>query len=104
MAVILNIGLRIDSTGEYIPASVAIAMAHHRGIHCNRFRVAQSTTEPTLILEAADASWTAIHGLAVDLQQDCIAAVWNNDIGTGLLCGPKAADWGGFNADYFIDL
>jgi hypothetical protein len=39
--------------------------------------------------------------LAVALGQDCIA-VWHADEAYGDLIGPKAAEWGPFNPEFFI--
>ena len=41
-----------------------------------------------------------IASLAAMLEQDCIG-VLNTDTGAGVLVGPKAADWGDFNPEYF---
>jgi hypothetical protein len=47
-----------------------------------------------------------LYVLAQVLDQDCIALYWPAgapDTGAeGELIGPRAADWGAFNADYFI--
>jgi hypothetical protein len=41
-----------------------------------------------------------IDSLAAMLEQDCVG-VLNTDSGVGVLVGPKAADWGDFNPEYF---
>ena len=41
------------------------------------------------------------YALAEVMRQDCIAA-WNEDNEVGALIGPKAAEWGAFNPNYFI--
>lgn len=42
-----------------------------------------------------------VYALAEELEQDCIA-VYEPETGRGELIGPKAADWGGFNPEYFV--
>ena len=113
MIIELNVGLKIDATNEIIPASVAQAVVQAAGgIRVLNHRVAQSATEPTLILRceietqnghAADIAANhldAADSIADTLQQDCIAIRYPD--GSGLLRGHKAADWGDFNPEYFI--
>ena len=109
MIVEINIGLKIDATNEIIPASVAQAVVQAAGgIDVLQSRLTQSATEPTLVLRCeietqnghAVNHLDAADSIANTLQQDCIAIRYPD--GSGLLRGPRAADWGCFNPDYFI--
>lgn len=67
-------------------------------------RVAQSTTEPTLVVHMnMDPKLldTVGNDLSNYLHQDCVA-VYNVTTGEGKLIGPRAAAWGEFNPAYFI--
>ena len=49
---------------------------------------------------------TKVDVMARALKQDCIAVVWDRASSTyfrGVLIGPRAADWGSFDAQYCID-
>lgn len=118
MRFVLNIGLdNIPVVGEsftngvrnplvasrYITAIQAVRAA---GFSVYKNKRVQSDTEPTLVaevmfmghLEQLHAKVTALSDL---LQQDCIA-VYNPITGQGDLIGPRAAEWGPFNPEFFI--
>ncbi len=106
MDVILNIGLHSDKLGK-IPAHQAVAAVRLAWIDVKSVKVAQSDTEPTLVLEAAMRGHDSVENtrtlrkLAETLGQDCIA-VWSPRVHFGALIGPKAAAWGDFNPEFFI--
>lgn len=64
--------------------------------------------ESTLVARAAvrdlDRLHAAIYSLAERLQQDCIAVLSVGDGGytLGALIGPRAAEWGAFDPQYFV--
>ena len=65
-------------------------------------QVRDSNTEPTLVVKTyVSVSEAVLYDIAVVCEQDCVAA-YNPDTGAGQLVGPKAAEWGDFNPDYFI--
>jgi hypothetical protein len=74
-------------------------------------RVEEGGAEPTLVARLrvpvefiADGRLAAtVYGLAVLLEQDCIAVYYADGkrAGTGALIGPCTALWGAFNADFF---
>ena len=77
------------------------------GFEVLRYRVAQSGTEPTLVVSVVherpelvdDAYWSAI---ACKYAQDCIAVL--DSKGNGALVGDFVSKWGSFNPEYFIKL
>ena len=87
-------------------------------VHCTR--IAQSDSEPTLVLQVSEPEnmqKSCINGLLTRLQksyinglltrianryaQDCIAV--QDNLGRGALIGTFSHVWGEFNADYFIN-
>lgn len=107
MLVSFNIGSAIDGIDNSITPLEAVQMLHKHGFSLVAFRIAQSDSETTYVIQAnflaspaAVALRLIVHGLCEDLEQDAIAYKVG---GTGFLVGPKAADWGGeFNPEYFI--
>lgn len=103
MQFLLNIGLESKTLGKIAPVT-AISAARLNGLTVTRTAVVQSDTEPTLVVEAqmsAVRAVRAIHTLAEDLGQDCIAAYYPGDAGW-LLVGPRATEWGPFNPEFFL--
>jgi hypothetical protein len=101
----LNIGLHVARGSDLPPLVVSRAVAEmmvaHRCGSLYRTRLAQSTTEPTLVVELPVAAPDAtIHDLAIDLAQDCIAV---RDATGGRLIGPRASRWGAFDPAFFIE-
>ena len=75
-------------------------------VHCTR--IAQSDSEPTLVLQVTpplNMQKSFINGLlnrvASRYAQDCIAV--QDNLGRGALIGTFSHVWGEFNADYFIN-
>ncbi len=74
-------------------------------VHCTR--IAQSDSEPTLVMQVSEPEnmqKSYINGLlnrvATRYAQDCIAV--QDNLGRGALIGTFSHVWGEFNADYFI--
>ena len=70
-------------------------------------RIAESSTEPTLVMQVQlpeNMQRSYINGLLTRIAsrsaQDCIAV--QDNLGNGALIGTFAHVWGDFNADYFI--
>ena len=75
-------------------------------VHCTR--IAQSDSEPTLVMQVSEPEnmqKSYINGLlnrvATRYAQDCIAV--QDNLGRGALIGTFSHVWGEFNADYFIN-
>jgi hypothetical protein len=102
---ILNIGLKSKTLGD-IPVELAKQMLWAADLLIKTERVAQSDTEPTLVVEVTSLNGprmtlAALHQLSVDLGQDCVG-VYRPKTKGGALIGPKAAAWGEFNPEFFI--
>lgn len=103
----LNIGLkRNDTLPAVSPRNVKDAIIHNRQVSVPRFREAHSETEPTLVcrfvwISDQDHLRRFVNALALVFGQDCIAVYYPRDI-RGELIGPKAAQWGEFNPEFFI--
>lgn len=104
MKIALNIGLD-SKLGPNSPGSTYQLVSGILG-EITRSRIAQSTTEKTLVCEVEtrfdllDAS-AAIHQLSNILNQDCIA--WKHD-GAGYLTGPNSAAWQPFNQEFWLEI
>lgn len=113
---ILNIGLDVKATCT-IAEHVALEIVKANGFIVYAHKVHQSDTEPTLVVDCTRDPFTAdnfasgqdnrqaLYQIAVDLDQDCIAAyvpAAPTDPRARGLFGPRAAAWGEFNPAYFI--
>lgn len=98
---VVNIGLDIPGGGRLAPEEVLATLSRYN-VRPVRSMLAQSDTEPTLVLEL-DRPLNADEAteLSAVLRQEAIAQV--DDRGNGDLFGPGADKWKPFNADYFID-
>lgn len=106
MKALVNIGLAYSLTSDLAGASMtpenALRALRLWGAKVTRHALHESDTEATLVAElAAPLSRDHLKGLSVGLRQDCIAQYAN---GKGDLEGPKAADWGPFNPEYFLTM
>ena len=114
--IFVNIGLNVsssDTIGQLlypagIPTEYALDMlkAVPGMFYIVSQEMAQSETEPTLVLELRTMEHSAglarfFDGLSRALHQDCIAA-YDPAAQRGGLFGPKADAWGPFNPAYFI--
>lgn len=101
---ILNIGLN-TAVGAITPDEARETLRAY-GFSILRDAVLESDTEPTLVAEVATGFATALtvlqllYQVSEELKQDCIA-VYRELIG-GALIGPRAAEWGPFNPEFFL--
>lgn len=105
----INIGL--DIPGQTMDNYTTVQQANKalgllvRLFNAQDIRLQQSNTELTMVAqfqsEAADFE-RLVYNLSDTLQQDCIA-VLNTETNEGKLIGHKAAEWGAFNPEYFIN-
>lgn len=100
----LNIGLATNSGGKFSPDAALEWLrvgAWAEDVVVIRSRVAQSDTEPTLVVElSTPLSQRMLDSLSIILSQDCIAQLYPD--GHGELVGPRAAAWGAFDPARFI--
>ena len=103
---ILNIGLNRASGGA-IPAEQARQTLAANEFLIVRDAVLESDTEPTLVAEVTSLNSSPfiflqrLRRVAEELDQDCIA-VYRELTGAGSLIGPRAAEWGPFNPEFFL--
>lgn len=99
MDAILNVGLN----GEHRDITPEDVLSALRELTIEpaayRFTLGK-TNEPTLIVHALDINEMQVYDISESLGQDCIA-VYDLHECSGKLIGPKADQWGSFNADYF---
>ena len=101
---VLNIGLetslKMGGTGERLSFQQVLEELK-KLTKVGKFKVEQSTTEPTLVVEVGKMNKEEIEELADKLYQEAIAVVDNN--GEGFLVGKFKDLWGEFNPQYFIN-
>ena len=110
----LNIGLDVPNATN-TPASrnmlalraTAYLTAAFAGVAVRRYESSYQQDGTTVTEAGMAVRMTAerpvdwmIAGLSAMLEQDCIG-VLDVDTGAGALVGPKAAEWGAFNPEYF---
>lgn len=113
---ILNIGLNTN-TGGRITANDVLDALRNIGIEITTHAVHTSDTEPTLVaaVNIFDPFFgDAVAQLCEELGQDAIAVWFPRPVATngridwskspGQLFGPKAAEWGPFNPEFFLQL
>ena len=95
----INIGLANPFTGGHntVDKTISKALEFVEGIV--NIRVSTDGDEPTVIIQYTHHKRSLI-GLATALDQDCVA-LFDHNIGYGILIGDKASEWGPFNLDYF---
>jgi hypothetical protein len=97
----INFGLVTNKGGDVYPHEVIETMTN-MGLHPAGICFAESDTEPTLICEISrEPSPEEAAALCERFSQDCFA-VYDNVAKKGALLGPKAAEWGDFNPQYFL--
>ena len=116
MKITLNIGLEINETkseaiaeqiADTVDACLQLAVdALLIEVHHEPFQFIGKGGENTLevrldLLQGRCCFETWLHALSVVLQQDCIAYQCDVEPWDGKLIGPKAAEWGAFDADQF---
>lgn len=116
----LNIGLNISyglldngmanlplaAAGVLDVSGVEKALDLMFGTGTYEYKLATSTTEPTMVVRLLgynEVPAAQINTLCHLLGQDCIAVKLQRLYSVGRLIGPRAAAWGTFNNDYFID-
>ena len=103
---ILNIGLNRASGGTITAEQARQTLAANEFLIV-RDAVLESDTEPTLVAEVTSLNSSPfiflqrLHRVAEELDQDCIA-VYRELTGAGSLIGPRAAEWGPFNPEFFL--
>ena len=103
----LNIGMaQPNGVGPDLHPGEVLRTMSQTGFTVGRSEVRHSKSEMTLIVEifhvTGYAAIQSINALAKLLHQEAIA-VRNEATQRGTLVGPKAAAWGPFNPDYFLD-
>lgn len=99
---ILNIGLNTADGAIAVEEVRKVLRAY--GFSILREALLESDTEPTLVAEVATGFATALqllYQVSEELKQDCIA-VYRELTGGGALIGPRAAEWGPFNPEFFL--
>ncbi len=99
---VVNIGLNVPG-GDALTEQKVLDALKAEGLEPTRYEIKQSSTEPTLIAEIPATDDAKINRLAETLGQEAIA-VYNPATDSGVLVGPKAAQWGEFNKDFFLPL
>lgn len=103
-AAVANRAMKIDRTLNVLYGAAAIIRS--KVVNALYEVEGEIDGEPTLVVSmsgkfSASALRGAIYEIARENEQDCIA-VFEPESGRGALVGPKAADWGGFNPDFFV--
>ena len=102
---ILNIGLNTADGAIAIEEARKVLRAY--GFSILREALLESDTEPTLVAEVATGFATTLtvlqllYQVSEELKQDCIA-VYRGLTRGGALIGPRAAEWGPFNPEFFL--
>lgn len=100
---LVNIGLARNDGRPDNKVDGVLAFLERLGFNIGAYRVAQSSTEQTLIVQLGGPGALAMPAPFFDLlAQDCIAV--RDETGQGSLVGPKAADWGEFDPAQFLEL
>ena len=97
----INIGLDNPVTGKQntIDQTIAVAIRYLKGI--SDIAVAKDGSEVTLVVTYFEPVGS-LTVLCAELDQDCVA-VFDHNIGRGVLIGPKASEWGEFDIDKFFN-
>ncbi len=95
----INIGLANPFTGGFNTVDQTLKCALDVVADIVNVRVSTEGDEPTVIIQFAY-HYRSLDYLCTALDQDCIAE-YCHDTGRGFLIGPKAAEWGEFNPEYF---
>jgi hypothetical protein len=94
-----NIGLNVKG-GEPLSTEQVLSTLRNAGLDPEQYEVKQSDTEPTLVAVLPETDDETVEQVARELSQEAIA-VQNAD-GSGKLLGPRAAEWGDFNPEFFL--
>jgi hypothetical protein len=104
MSFIINIGLNREGRPA-LEVTEAFKVLGRAGFWVGQHALHHSDTELTLVasVNTDRAAAPAIHEVAVALGQDCIAC-YDPSYRHGRLIGPRAAAWGEFNPEFFLQL
>lgn len=110
-ALTLNIGLAVGNAGHLNSVAHTVQALERTGLVLDALRILTSDTEPTVVAEVhvptehwgPRSTHEVIHGLAVTLGQQAIAA-YGPLVGWGANIGPQAREWGAFDASLFFTL
>ncbi len=97
---ILNIGLAREGQPDLTFVEVYNAVTACNISHLS-YKILQSDTEETVVVNALIPSDVAVADLAKRLDQDCIA-IWDLMHSEGRTAGPNTAKWGDFNPYFFF--
>lgn len=104
MRILLNIGLAVG-TNRNIGPGTALRELENLDFKVIETRLLRSDTERTLVALVDDKDRPGqdnrINFLSRLLSQDCIAVYYPEE-GDGALIGPRAAQWGEFNPEFFF--
>mgnify|MGYP007071570551 CR=1 FL=1 len=99
---LVNVGLNIGDTVDALSQEKIINELAKRGVKVIESTIKKSDTENTLIAKLSrPLTKDELFDLSVDLEQDAIPQLSK---GSGILTGPKAANWGDFNPEYFLGI
>lgn len=102
MIFLLNIGHKHPVTGaEFSDSHVANLL---RSVEAVPLAVHESDSERTTVAAIGDTyaeAYRAASAVCKAMQQDCVAML-NPITGRGELIGPRSADWGTFNPEFFV--
>ena len=100
---VANIGLARNDDRPDNKVDGVLAFLQRLGYTIGAYKVAQSATEQTLIVQLGGEDVAKLPQAFFDtFAQDCIAI--RDNCGAGALVGPKAEAWGPFDAAFFIEL
>jgi hypothetical protein len=104
--IILNIGLNIGPDAIRGTVDLSSLFKALKVLNVTSARVRMSNTEPTLVVHTEEDANNIVEDmdriagfLCHVAQQEAIAYTID---GVGYMVGPKASEWGPFNASYFI--
>jgi len=99
---IINIGLRVDATGEVLSIDDVLDACRKCGvIVTGKPVVVESDSEPTLVTSIAAPAQPDLYDLAEELRQDCVS-IYDSRNWRGRLIGPMADAWGPFDPSKFV--
>jgi len=96
----LNVGLKRSDNGQLLSYVFVEQVLLHLGLGVVDFKLFQSDSEPTAVVTIRDIDFPLVETAAEFLRQDAIAVYSPHRL--GVLIGPKAAEWGDFNPEFFI--
>lgn len=96
----LNIGMKVGKSGKLTTKQITDSLKKF-GAKLVKKTIKNSGTEPTMIVRLSKPlSEVDLMSLSKLLKQEAIPQLSN---GKGIMAGPKAAKWGDFNPEYFLN-